>query len=96
MEVKATLTPGQNDTKQLLKQDGDQFICVRCPYDNARQKPLKTNEIKIDEENWIPSISLPVDQRIPVKIGFEESKLREQMKKADACGDPDKRPGCSF
>jgi hypothetical protein len=42
MEVKATLAPGQNGTKQLLKQYGDQLICVRYRYNKARQKRFKT------------------------------------------------------
>jgi hypothetical protein len=32
MEVKATLAPGQNVAEQLLKQYGDQFVCVRYRY----------------------------------------------------------------
>ena len=91
MEVKATLAPGQNGTKQLLKQYGDQLICVRYRYDKARQKRLKTIEIIVDEQDWIPGITFPVDKRVPVKIGFEETELREQMKQAGAFWNPEKK-----
>jgi hypothetical protein len=91
MEVKATLAPGQNGTKQLLKQYGDQLICVRYRYDRARQKRLKTIEIIVDEQDWIPGVAFPVDKRVPVKIGFEETDLREQMKKAGAFRNPEKK-----
>ena len=37
MEIKATLAPGQNGTKRLLKEYGDQLVCVRYRYDKARQ-----------------------------------------------------------
>jgi hypothetical protein len=36
MEVKATLSPGQNGTKQLLKKYGGQLICVRYRYSKTR------------------------------------------------------------
>jgi hypothetical protein len=91
MEVRATLAPGQNGTKQLLKQYGDQLICVRYRYDKVRQKRLKTIEIIVDEQDWIPGVSFPVDQRVPVKIGFEETELREQMKIAGAYWNVDKK-----
>ena len=29
-EIRTTLQPGQNGTKQLLRQYGDQLVCVRC------------------------------------------------------------------
>ena len=91
MEVKATLAPGQNGTKQLLKQYGDQLVCVRYRYDKARQKRLKTIEIIVDEQDWIPGVTFPVNKRVPIKIGFEETELREQMKEAGAYWNPNKK-----
>ena len=84
MEIRATLAPGQNGTKQLLKQYGDQLICVRYRYDKARQKRLKTIEIIIDEQDWIPGVTFPMDKTVQVKVGFGETELREQMKQAGA------------
>jgi hypothetical protein len=91
MEVKASLTPGQNGTKQFLKKYGDQLICVRYRYDKTRQKRFKTIEIIVDEQDWIPGVTFPVDKKVPVRIGFEETELREQMKQAGGYWNPDKK-----
>ena len=34
MDVKATLLPGANGTKALLREYGDQLVCARYRYDN--------------------------------------------------------------
>lgn len=91
MEIKTTLAPGQNGTKQLLKQYGDQLICVRYRYDKARQKRIKTAEIIIDEQDWIPGVIIPLDQRVSIRIGFGEAELWEQVKKAGGFWNPDKK-----
>ena len=91
MQIKATLVPGQNGTKQLLKQYGDQLVCVRYRYDKIRQKRFKTIEIIVDEQDWIPGVTFPMDKIVPVKIGFGETELREQMKHADAYWNPEKK-----
>ena len=91
MEVKATPASGQNGTKQLLKQYGNQLICVRYRYDKARRERLKTIELIVDEQDWVPGAAFSVEKRVPVKIGFEETELREQMKRAGAYWNPDKK-----
>jgi hypothetical protein len=50
-EVRTTLAPGQNGTKRLLRQYGDQLVCVRYRYDKLRGKRLKTIELIIDEQD---------------------------------------------
>jgi hypothetical protein len=75
MEVKASLAPGQNGSKQLLKQYRYQLICVRYRYAKARQNRLKPIEIIIDEQDWIPGVTIPADKRVPLKIGFDEIEL---------------------
>ncbi len=91
MQIKATLAPGQNGTKQLLKQYGDQLVCVRYRYDKARQKRIKTIEIIVDEQDWIPGVIIPVDRKVPIKIGFGETELREKIKNAGGYWNPDKK-----
>jgi hypothetical protein len=82
MRIKATLAPGQKGTKQLLKAYGDQLVCVRYRYDKASQKRLKTVELIVDEQEWIPGVTIPVDKPVAVKIGFGEAELREKVKTA--------------
>lgn len=91
MEVKATLAPGQNGTKLLLKEYGDQLVCVRYRYDKARQKRLKTVELIIDERDWIPGVTIPTDKLVGVKIGFGETELRERVKKSGGYWNPEKK-----
>jgi len=80
MEIRNTLLPGQNGTKSLLRQYGDQLICVRYRYDKARQKRLRTVELIVDEQDWIPGVIIPVDKRVFVRIGYGETALREKIK----------------
>ena len=49
MDVKATLLPGINGTKSLLKKYGDQLVCVRYRYDKLKQKRYRTAEIIVEE-----------------------------------------------
>ena len=88
MEIKTTLAPGQKGTKLLLKEYGDQLVCVRYRYDKARQKRLKTIELIVDEQDWVPGVIIPTDKRVAIKIGFGEAELREQVKKAGGFWNP--------
>ncbi|GBD97048.1 hypothetical protein BMS3Abin06_01944 [bacterium BMS3Abin06] len=49
MQTKLTLLPGQSGTKKLLRQYGDQLICVRYCYDDYHKKRYKTVELIIEE-----------------------------------------------
>ena len=91
MEVKTTLAPGQNGTKQLLERYGDQLVCVRYRYDKARQKRLKTVELIVDEQDWIPGVIIPTHRSVAIKIGFGESELREKVKQAGGYWNPDQK-----
>jgi len=91
MHVKATLAPGQNGTKQLVQQYGDQLVCVRYRYDKARQKRIKTVELIVDEQDWIPGVIIPVDHPVALKIGFGETELRQQIKKAGGYWNPQQK-----
>lgn len=91
LEVKSTLAPGENGTKQLLKEYGDQLVCVRYRYDKLRQKRVKTVELIIDEQDWVPGVVIPADRRVEIRIGFGETELREKVKSAGGFWNPDKK-----
>jgi hypothetical protein len=59
MKVKSTLAPGRKGTKQLTEQYGDQLVCVRYRYDEAKQKRYKTVELIVDEQDWTPDLEFP-------------------------------------
>ena len=54
VQVKSKLLTGENGTKELLKQYGEQLVCVRYCYDQKRRKRYKTVALIADEEDWLP------------------------------------------
>ena len=91
MEIKTTILPGQNGTKQLLRQYGEQLVCVRYRYDKARLKRFKTVELIIDEKEWIPQDHTSSERLVELRIGYGETGLREQVKAAGGRWDPEKK-----
>ena len=91
MEIKATILPGQNRTKQLLRQYGEQLVCVRYRYDKARLKRFKTIELIIDEKDWIPQDHVRSHRLVELRIDYDETGLREQVKAAGGRWDPEKK-----
>jgi hypothetical protein len=90
-EVRTTLAPGQNGTKRLLRQYGDQLVCVRYRYDKLRGKRLKTIELIIDEQDWVPGVNIAPDRQVSIRVEFGETELREQVKMAGGYWDPGKK-----
>ncbi len=78
-EVGTTLSPGQNGTKRLLRQYGDQLVCVRYRYDKLSGKRLKTVELIVDEQDWVPGVNIAPDRLVSIRVEFGESELREQV-----------------
>ncbi len=54
MEVRLTVRPGQEGAIRLARLYGDQLVCVRYRYDARRKRRLKTVELIIDEQAWVP------------------------------------------
>jgi len=53
MVVKATLLPGSDGAKALLKQCGEPLACVRYRYDKTRNERYKTVEPIVDgNDGW--------------------------------------------
>lgn len=91
MEIKATLLPGQNGTKNLLRQYGDQLVCVRYRYDKANRKRYKTVELIIDEKDWIPNVVISSDKRVHVRVDYNEHDLRDLVKNSGGFWNPSKK-----
>ncbi len=91
MEVKATFKPGENGTKQLLQQYGDQLVCVRYRYDRVKQKRYKTVELIVEEKDWIPAAITRPDRPVKLRIGFNELELRSLVKDAGGYWDSKKK-----
>lgn len=82
MEIRTTILPGQNGTKQLVNEYGDQLIYVRYRYDKQKQKRYKTIALIADEQDWIPGTKFSPDKLVRLRIGYSETELREKIKEA--------------
>ena len=100
MEVKATLLPGQDGTKQRLQQYGEQLVCVRYRYDKAQKRRIKTIELIIEETPWVTSNTPDARARRPnrlrvsdvlVHINYNELDLRNKVKIAGGLWLKDKK-----
>ena len=76
-EVRTTLLPGQKGTVRLHREYGDQLVCVRYRYDKLRGRRLKTVELIIDEQPWVPGAKIPAEREVAVRVGYNEHGLRE-------------------
>jgi hypothetical protein len=87
MKSYSHLKPGQKGTKRLMEQYGDSLICVRYRYDEQRGIRYKTVELIVEEKPLLkPRFN---DQDIvPVSVSFEETALRDQLRKMRAKWDP--------
>lgn len=69
MRARKKLKPGQNGTKNLLDQYGEQLICVRYRYDEEGQLRHKTIELIVETAPWIPQVEqAPHDSIVGVKV----------------------------
>jgi hypothetical protein len=67
------------------------LVCVRYRYDKARQKRLKTIELIVDEQDWSQGVTIPMDSRVAIQIGYGETELRELVKAAGGFWNPEKK-----
>jgi len=89
MITQTTLRPGQNGTKRLAKKYGERLVCVRYRYDRSTGRRYTTVELIEDEieRRQAPTIDSKQDspgnqQRLGVRIAYEETELRDKVKAA--------------
>jgi len=91
MEVRAKLKLGENGSKALAKEYGDQLICVRYRYDKTRHKRYNTVELIVDEKDWFSNLTYPTKKLVDIRIDYSEKELREQTKSAGAFWNVEKK-----
>lgn len=91
MKTYAHLKPGQRGTRQLVEKYGDALVCVRYRYDETRGVNIKTVELIIAERPSRSAKRLRDDDIVPIVVQFEETELRDKLRKARARWDPDGR-----
>jgi hypothetical protein len=77
MSIRLTRKPGQKGTKQLQLVYGDQLVCVRYRYDEAKRKRSKTVELVVEEHEWVPDNAL-----VRVRVAWGERSLGMKVKQA--------------
>ncbi|KAF0220172.1 MAG: hypothetical protein FD174_1411 [Geobacteraceae bacterium] len=83
MKAYAHLKPGQKGTMRLVEKYGEALLCVRYRYDEVRGVKLKTVEIVVDERP-MKGPRFKDSDMVPVSVAFDETELREQLKKIRA------------
>ena len=77
------LKPGQPGTKRLLEQYGEQLICVWYRYDAGTCKRVKTVEIVIEENEWLPPAQrFSADEVVWLRTGFVDRSRQQQLRAA--------------
>lgn len=87
MKAYAHLKPGQKGTMRLVEKYGEALLCVRYRYDEVRRVKLKTVEIVVDEKP-MHSPRFNDSDMVPVSVAFDETELRELLKKIRARWEP--------
>ncbi len=86
------LKPGQKGTKSLVAKYGAALLCVRYRYDKVSRTRLKTAELIIEKKTWAPAVRRFEDNtRVPVRIAYNDTVLREKAKAAQGKWDPKTR-----
>ena len=91
MKTHCHLKPGQKGTRRLLELYGEKLLCVRYRYDEKRGMRLKTVEIVVEEKPWQQPFRFQDGDMTPVSVGYEETALREKLRKLHAKWNPQKK-----
>ena len=75
-----------------MQEYGERLLRVRYRYDALKRKRYTTAEIIVDESAWDP---LPSEvarrEKVAVRVGVAETRLREKVKAAGGRWDPARR-----
>ncbi len=104
MEIRTVRRPGEKGTQALMQKYGERLVCIRYRYDPVRKKRLKTIELIVAEQDWQPPEPHPQElkatglgpkrvytSRVGIRIEFDESELRKQIKAAGGLWDRGER-----
>ncbi|PNU19806.1 hypothetical protein C2E25_10880 [Geothermobacter hydrogeniphilus] len=91
MDIRATLKPGQNGTKELTRRYGDRLVCVRYRYDKVRRMRYKTVELIVEAKPWIPPYTEGPARKVLIQVSYGETELRKKVKAIGGLWDPVKK-----
>ena len=92
-KTRLTLRPGQNGTKKLAEKYGHRLLAVRYRYDPEGHVRYKTVEIIEEVLPWTGSFpsGRARDALVFVRVCYEETALREQVKAAGGIWKPERK-----
>jgi hypothetical protein len=100
MDVIKKMKPGEPGTKRLLAHYGEQLVCVRYRHDKQHRRRLTTVELIVDAGSYFPDSRLRTQRpqldkdpkrKVKVKIDYQETELRQQIKQAGGKWDPERK-----
>lgn len=91
MEARVTLRPGKRGTVKWMNKYGDRLVCVRYRYDHKGRRRLTTVELIVDESPWDGRPNEKDDRRADIKVRYDGTRLRQQVKQAGGIWRPDRR-----
>ena len=84
MKTTGKILPGQPGAKQLLKQYGNELVCVRYGNDRDQGVKLKTIELIVDSRPMeADTTKIPGNRIVNSKIEVDELESRRRVKTAD-------------
>jgi hypothetical protein len=94
MEIRLTRRPGQAGTKKFTERYGERLVCVRYRYDEAKSCRHKTVELIVETVPWTARgrrARRRDEEMVAVRIGYNETDLRERAKRLGAIWRPNHR-----
>ena len=92
MDVIKKMQPGQPGTKRYTRQYGESLVCVRYRRDAANSRRVTTVELIVDDGFYreetnpiIKAMYASPNRNVYVRVGYEETWLRMQIKAVGAC-----------
>ncbi len=94
METRLTRRRGQAGAKKFVERYGARLVCVRYRYDPENGRRHKTVELIVETVAWAPRARRSRrrdEEMVAVRIGYEETDLRERAKRIGAIWRPNHR-----
>lgn len=92
LKIRRKVLPGQLGTKKLLKQYGENLLCVRYRYDTTHNRMVKTVELIVDEHSWQPAPPrIPPHKLVSIRVEYGEKASGIRVKAAGGIWNSGKR-----
>ena len=92
LKTRRKVLPGQPGTKKLLKQYGENLLCVRYRYDTTHHRMVKTVELIFDEHPWQPAPpQISPETWVSIQVDYGERTVGIQVKAAGGIWNPEKK-----